>query len=139
MAAFPFELVSPEQLLVSEQVDVVIAPGAEGEFSILAGHAPFISTLKPGVVTVEGGSVPLRRYFVRGGFAEVTPEKGLTLLAEEAISFDDLDAARLAQEVKNAEEDVADAPTDETRRKAEERLARIRELRDALGSSSAAH
>lgn len=134
MVAFPFDLVSPERLLISEQVDGVIAPGTEGEFTILAGHAPFISTLKPGIVTVEGGSVPVRRFFVRGGFAEVTPEKGLTILAEEAIPFEELSAERLAQEIRDAEEDVADASSDETRRKAEERLNRLREVRDAIGT-----
>ncbi|GGE26987.1 ATP synthase epsilon chain [Agaricicola taiwanensis] len=138
MVAFPFDLVSPERLLISDQVEGVIAPGSEGEFMILAGHAPFISTLKPGIVTVEGGTAPQRRFFVRGGFAEVTPEKGLTILAEEAIPFEELDAARIAQEIKNAEEDVADASTEETRRKAEERLNRMREIQSALGGTVAA-
>ncbi len=136
MADFPFELVSPERLLVSEDVTAVIAPGSEGEFTVLAGHAPFITTLKPGIVTVEAGPGAARRYIVRGGFAEVTPEKGLTILAEEAIPVEDLDAARIAAEIRDAEEDVADASSDEGRRKAEERLARLRELSGAAGATA---
>jgi F-type H+-transporting ATPase subunit epsilon len=135
MAVFPFDLVSPERLLISDQVDGVIAPGTEGEFTILAGHAPFISTLKPGILTVEGGSAAVRRFFVRGGFAEVTPEKGLTVLAEDAIPFEELDVARIDQEIRAAEEDVTGAITEESRRKAEERLNQMRNVRDALGSS----
>ena len=92
---FRFELVSPERLLVSEEVDSVTAPGAEGEFTVLARHAPFMSTLKPGLVEVRGLSGDTRRIFVRGGFADVTPA-GLTILADEAIRLEDLDPATLA-------------------------------------------
>jgi F-type H+-transporting ATPase subunit epsilon len=98
---------------------------------IFAGHAPVLSTLRPGVVVVtkEGGATD--RIFVRGGFAEVNP-KGLTLLAETAIPLADLDTAALAQEVKNAEEDLADAKDDESVRKAQENLDHLKGLQAAL-------
>ena len=108
MAGLHFELVSPARLLFSGDVTSVTLPGTEGDMGIFAGHAPVLSTLRPGVVVVtkEGGATD--RIFVRGGFAEVNPQ-GLTLLAETAIPLAELDAAAIAQQVKNAEEDFADA------------------------------
>ena len=96
MAGLHFELVSPARLLFSGEVTSVTLPGTEGDMGIFAGHAPVLSTLRPGVVVVtkEGGATD--RIFVRGGFAEVNPQ-GLTLLAETAIPLADLDAAALAQ------------------------------------------
>jgi F-type H+-transporting ATPase subunit epsilon len=80
---FTFELVSPERLLSSGQVAMVVVPGAEGDFGVLPGHAPMMSTIRPGVIEVYAteGSAPSARYEIEGGFAEVTPE-GLTILAE---------------------------------------------------------
>jgi F-type H+-transporting ATPase subunit epsilon len=103
-----FDLVSPERLLVSEEVESVVVPGSEGYFTVLARHAPFMTTLKPGLVDVKGLGGDVTRIFVRGGFADVTPA-GLTILAEQAIRVADLDPAELAQHIRNAEEDVADA------------------------------
>ena len=111
MATFHFELVSPEKLLFSGSVEQVVVPGADGEFGVLAGHAPVMSTLKPGLLTIYADGAAPRFLFVRGGFAEASPD-GLTVLAELALPLEELDAARLAQEIKDAEEDVADA-TDE--------------------------
>jgi F-type H+-transporting ATPase subunit epsilon len=104
--AMHFELVSPEQLLVSEEVESVTVPGAEGEFTVLARHAPFMSTLKPGVVEVRGLAGENRKIFVRGGFADVTPA-GLTILADGATPLEDLDAASFAEEIRAAEEELA--------------------------------
>ena len=104
---FQFDLVSPERLLMSEPVDQVVVPGAEGYFTVLKGHAPAMATLRPGVVDVSRGSDTMR-IFVRGGFADVNTA-GLTILAEEAIPLADVDPAALAQDIRNAEEDVADA------------------------------
>jgi F-type H+-transporting ATPase subunit epsilon len=126
-----FDLVSPERLLLSEMVDQVDVPGSEGDFGVLAAHAPVISTLRPGVVTVKRSGREDERIFVRGGFAEVNLE-GLTILAEEAMPIAELDAAALDQEVKDAEEDVADAKDEMARQKAQETLDRLRELRVAL-------
>jgi F-type H+-transporting ATPase subunit epsilon len=131
MAALHFELVSPERLLLSEDVAEVDIPGTEGDMGILPGHAPVLSTLRPGVITVTRDGGQKDRIFVRGGFAEVNPQ-GLTVLAETAIPLDELEAATLAQHVKDLEEDVADAQDDETRRRAQESLDHLKALQAAL-------
>ena len=131
MADLHFELVSPSRLLFSGSVASVTIPGTEGDMGIFAGHAPVLSTLRPGVVTITRDAGPTEKIFVRGGFAEVNP-KGLTLLAETAIPLAELDAATLAQQVKNAEEDLADAKDDETRRRASENLEHLKALQGAL-------
>jgi F-type H+-transporting ATPase subunit epsilon len=126
-----FELVSPERLLFSGEVAQVDIPGTEGDMGILPGHAPVLSTLRPGVVTLtkEGGTK--ERIFVRGAFAEVNPQ-GLTVLAEVAVPVADLHADLLAQQVKDVQEDVADAQDDETRRRAQENLDHLLALQSAL-------
>jgi F-type H+-transporting ATPase subunit epsilon len=131
MAGLHFELVSPARLLFSGEVASVTLPGTEGEMGIYPGHSPVLSTLKPGVVTVykDGGSTD--RIFVKGGMVEVNPQ-GLTLLAEVAIPMAELDAAALAKQIKNAEEDLADAKPGEAQRKATEQLNQLRELQSAL-------
>jgi F-type H+-transporting ATPase subunit epsilon len=128
---FQFELVSPERLLISEPVEQVVVPGSEGYFTVLKGHAPFMSTLRPGVVDVTKGSAT-DRIFVRGGFADVSVE-GLTILAEQAIPLAEVDEAMLAQEVKDAEEDVADAKDGATKDAAELKLNQLKEVQTALG------
>ncbi len=128
---FQFELVSPERLLLSGQVDQVVVPGSEGYFTVLKGHAPFMSTLRPGVVDVSRGEGDLR-IFVRGGFADVNAE-GLTILAEQAIPLEEVDAAMLAQAVKDAEEDVADAKDGAAKDAAQLTLSQLKEVQAALG------
>ena len=130
MATLPFELVSPERLVFSGAVTEVIVPGAEGEFGVMAGHAPFIGMLKPGILTIKGDGGP-RAFFVRGGFAEVNPT-GLTILAEEAKPVEELDLGVLQQQIQNAREDVADASTDETRQRAARHLADLEQVYAAL-------
>ncbi|MDE2577781.1 MAG: F0F1 ATP synthase subunit epsilon [Hyphomicrobiales bacterium] len=132
MAAFHFELVSPEQLLFSGEVDSVVVPGAEGQMTILKDHAPVMTTLKPGVVEVAETASKKSRIFVRGGFADVAAS-GLTILAEVAVPVEQLDAAKIAQEIKNAQEDASDASTDEAKRVAGEKLDQLNELKVALG------
>jgi F-type H+-transporting ATPase subunit epsilon len=129
--ALHFELVSPARLLFSGDVASVQIPGTEGEMTILPMHAPVLSTLKPGVVTVtrDGGAV--EKMFVRGGFAEVNAS-GLTVLAETAIPLADLDGAAIAAQIKNAEDDVADAKSDGARAKASETLDHLRSLAAAM-------
>jgi F-type H+-transporting ATPase subunit epsilon len=131
MATFHFELVAPERLVFSGEAEHVVVPGAEGEFGVLAGHSPFVSTLKPGILTIKGASGD-KRMFVRGGFAEAGPE-GLTVLAEMAVPVEDLSAARLAAEIKDAEDDVADAKDDAARSKATERLDQLKAVKAVLG------
>ena len=131
MAAFPFELVSPERLLFTGEVESVVVPGSEGELTVLKDHAPLMTTLKPGIVTVTETGGRSQRLFVRGGFADVAPT-GLTILAESSVPVEQLDGAKLDAEIKDAEADVSAALTDEGRRLATEKLNQVRELRDAL-------
>lgn len=129
---FTFELVSPENLLISEAVESVLVPGAEGDFQVLANHAPVLSTLRPGLLDVVLPGGKERRIFVRGGFAEAGPDS-LTVLAQTAIDSADLNKAALAQEIKEAEEDVTDAKDDAARDKAQGNLDRLKLVRDTLG------
>jgi F-type H+-transporting ATPase subunit epsilon len=131
MPTFHFELVSPEKLLFSGDVTQVDVPGEEGAFGVLAGHAPYIATLKPGVLTIYGEGAP-KAIVVRGGFAEVNPE-GLIVLAEQAVPVEGLDPAVIAQAIKDEEEDLADAQDDASRDKARERLEQLNTLKSALG------
>ncbi|HYM19354.1 MAG TPA: F0F1 ATP synthase subunit epsilon [Micropepsaceae bacterium] len=123
-----FDLVSPERLLLSEDVDMVTLPGAEGYFGVLAGHAPVLSALRPGVIEVKGGETPDRRLFIRGGFAEVESQK-VIVLAEEAIPMADFDVAALDQRIKDAEEDLVAAKTDAERARVSEALDDLKQLR----------
>ncbi len=131
MAAFHFELVSPEKLLVSADVEAVVVPGTEGDFQMLKGHAPLMAMLRPGVVTIDEAGGKTTKLYVRGGFAEASPD-ALTILADQALPLEDVDAARLEAEIKDAEEDLADAKTDEGLRLATEQLSHLRGLREAL-------
>ena len=126
-----FDLVSPERMLLSEDVDMVTLPGAEGYFGVLAGHAPVISSLRPGVIEVTGGTTPNLRLFVRGGFAEVDAKK-VIVLAEEAIPMADFDIAALDRRIADTEEDLAIAKTDAERARVSEQLDHLRQLRAAL-------
>jgi F-type H+-transporting ATPase subunit epsilon len=131
MATFHFDLVSPEKLLFSGEVAQVDVPGQEGDFGVLAGHAPFVAMVSPGVLTVYGDGAP-RRIVVQGGFAEVGPS-GLTVLAEEATPIEEIDAAALQQALKSAEEDVADAADPAALDKARTQLEHLKTLKGALG------
>ena len=104
-----FSLVSPAREVFSGAVDHVIAPGTEGDFGVLPNHAPFMSTLKNGVVRVLEGEAIAMRVFVRGGFADVTPE-GLTILAEEAVNLADVDAGEVADRLQGARETAMAEP-----------------------------
>src|ERR1700761_6256483 len=94
MATFHFDLVSPEKLAFSGKVDQVDVPGAEGDFGVLAGHAPVVAAVRPGILTVISGGTK-QKIIVLGGLAEVS-EKGLTVLADVATSVDELDKAKFA-------------------------------------------
>jgi F-type H+-transporting ATPase subunit epsilon len=127
-----FEIVSPERLLVSDAAEVVTVPGAEGDFGVMAGHMPVISTLRPGVIDVRGGARSGdMRLFVLGGFAEANPDK-LTVLAEEAIPMAQIDAAALEQRIRNTEEDLVLLKNEADRARAAEQLDHLRQLRAAL-------
>jgi F-type H+-transporting ATPase subunit epsilon len=124
MATFSFELVSPSRLVFSGEVEQVDVPGAEGDFGVLAGHAPFVATLRPGVLTIRDGS-GAKRVFVRDGFAEVSA-KGLTVLAETAVPVENLDREAFSQAIKGAEAAVAAAKDDAARWKAVEALEQLK-------------
>ncbi|MBV8473419.1 MAG: F0F1 ATP synthase subunit epsilon [Hyphomicrobiales bacterium] len=130
MASFHFELVSPDKLVYSGPAESVLVPGSEGDFVVLKDHAPAVAALRPGVVAFEDAPGKQTRIFVRGGFAEVNAA-GLILLAETAIPEGEVDTAHLDQEIRNAEEDLADAP-DEQKRIWQEKLDRLRELKGAM-------
>lgn len=136
--AFKFELVSPERLLVSEQVAQVVVPATLGDFTVLSGHAPYMSTIRPGILEVTAVGGKTSRVFVRGGFADVSAA-GLTILAEKAIPVEDLKPDEIAREIKDAEEDLADARSEDARRIAEEKLGQLRDVQNALGAVRAAH
>jgi F-type H+-transporting ATPase subunit epsilon len=129
--AFKFELVSPERLLVSEDVEWVVIPGAEGEMTVMASHAPVMTTIKPGVVTVKASSGSEERYVVFGGFADILPS-GCTLLAESATHVNDIDRDEIQRRIQEAKEDAADAKDDETRTKAEAFLHQLTTLEGAI-------
>ncbi|HYA73234.1 MAG TPA: F0F1 ATP synthase subunit epsilon [Roseiarcus sp.] len=130
MASFHFELVSPDKLVFRGPAESVLVPGSEGDFVVLRDHAPVMASLRPGVVSFEEAQGKQTRIFVRGGFADVSAA-GLIVLAETAIPEGELDAAHIDQEIQNAEEDLADAP-DEQKRLWQEKLDRLRELKEAM-------
>ncbi|MBC7770105.1 MAG: F0F1 ATP synthase subunit epsilon [Phycisphaerales bacterium] len=125
-----FALVSPERELFNGEVDHVVVPGSEGEFGVSPNHAPVMSVIKPGALKVfnEGN---VRRIFVNGGFADVTPE-GLSVLAEEAVDLADIDPAKLEQDLKNAQDDLRDASGDAKRAAAQRALSRLETMKAAM-------
>ena len=120
--SFAFELVSPEKILLSDDVEMVVVPGAEGDFGVLTGHSPLISSLRPGVIGTYNGDKIEKRIFVASGFAEVTGER-CTVLAEEAVAVEDIDAGVAEERVKTANEAVSAAENDTARNGAEMELA----------------
>ena len=103
-----FELVSPERLLASVQADMVVVPGAEGDFGVLPDHAPFLSLLRPGVISVYQGDRVDQRVFVGGGFTEVN-ERGCTVLAEDAQPLEEIDVERARLTLRDSEENLGAA------------------------------
>ena len=128
---FPFELVSPERLLLSVDAEMVTVPGSEGDFGVLAGHAPLISSLRPGVIEIDGADDAENRIYVGGGFAEIVGGR-LTVLAEEAVPVSQLDRGALEQRIRNAEEDLEDAKDDAARAKVQAQLDHLRSMLTAV-------
>jgi F-type H+-transporting ATPase subunit epsilon len=127
-----FELVSPEKLLLSEAVAMVVVPGSEGNFGVLPGHALLISTVRPGVIDVYGDEQTQisERIFVSGGFAEVTPER-CTVLADEALPLASLDRSEIEQQARSLEATVASLRDQLARQQGAERERVAGELRAA--------
>jgi F-type H+-transporting ATPase subunit epsilon len=132
MATFQFNLVSPERLLFAGQVDQVDVPGVEGDFGVLAGHAPFVTTIRPGILTMyrEAGDM---RVAISGGFAEVS-NAGLTILADAAVPVEDANPDAFAGLVREAEEAAAKAPEGSQRDKLALRADQLRQLQTTLAS-----
>ncbi len=118
---FEFELVSPERLVVSEPAQMVVLPGSEGDLGVLPGHAPLLSTMRPGTICVFENNKVGARVFVGGGFIEVTPRR-CTVLAEIAVALDEIDRTATEQRIRDLGEDVTDAQDDAQRAEAEREL-----------------
>jgi F-type H+-transporting ATPase subunit epsilon len=127
-----FELVAPERQLASELADMVVAPGAEGDFGVLPQHSLFMSLLRPGVIEIHDGGAIRRRIFVGGGFAEVN-ERGCIVLAEEAMLVEEIDVELARRRLKDAEDDVGGAKNDVERARFEREIA-IAEAQIAVAS-----
>jgi F-type H+-transporting ATPase subunit epsilon len=130
MAKVTFRLVMPERELLATEADMVVVPGSEGDFGVLHGHAPLISTVRPGVLEVLQGNKVEQRFIVVGGIAEVTPER-CTVLADEATPFEQVTAEQLADRERFAQEELNDAATDAERAVAQKNLAVAKDLRRA--------
>ena len=128
--AFHFDLVSPEKMVFSGEVEQVDVPGSEGDFGVLAHHAPLIAMLKPGILTIRGPG-GTERIVVVGGFAEVNGQ-GLTVLADMAVPVVEFDRSSLAAQIKDTEEDLADATEDAERDAAQLKLEQLKALDAAL-------
>lgn len=129
---FKFELVSPERLLVSEEIELAIIPGTDGEFTVLAQHSPLMTSIRPGVVTVNSGGAS-QRYVIFGGFCDVTPD-GCTVLAEAATKVDEIDRDDVARRIQEAREDLADAHDDNSKQRTQEYLDQLTTLQAALAA-----
>ena len=116
-----FELVSPERLLVSREVEMVVVPGSEGDFGVLPDHAPMISTVRPGIIEIYEGGAVTERIFVAGGFAEVTGER-CTVLADEATPVKDIDRKAAEAQLATLQSELAGLVKDEERARQEARI-----------------
>ena len=125
------ELVSPEKLLLSEQVEMVVIPGEDGDFGVLPGHSPVISNIRPGVLSVFENGAVTQRIFIASGFAEVTMER-CTILAEGAEPVEDLDPAAVDQEIQELREDATNADDDVSRARVNGALAIAEAKRTAI-------
>jgi F-type H+-transporting ATPase subunit epsilon len=134
MATFHFDLVAPDKLLFSGDVDQVDVPGAEGDFGVLAGHAPLVAMLKPGVLVVHIGGEK-KRIVVFGGFAEVNPQ-GLTILADVATAVEDVDRAAIAAHIQEMEENVKEMEQGSLLDRAITRLDHFRTLDNHLNTTA---
>jgi F-type H+-transporting ATPase subunit epsilon len=131
MATFTFELVSPERVLFSGSVDAVVLPASEGDMTILAGHAPVMTTLKTGFLVITSNPGNGKRVLVRGGFADVN-QNGLTVLAERALPEEELTQEILDHEILTAEMHYDATNDPAAKHAAESAIAQLREAKEAL-------
>ncbi|WP_337269340.1 F0F1 ATP synthase subunit epsilon [Oryzifoliimicrobium ureilyticus] len=128
---FNFELVSPERLLLSEQVTEVVLPATEGEMTVMANHAPTMTTIKPGIVSVRNAAGTKKDYVVFGGFADILPT-GCTLLAESAIAVQDIAKDELQRRIDAARKEMEDAEHHEHKSKLEHFIMELTHLRGVV-------
>ena len=133
MATFHFDLVSPQKLAFSGEVDQVDIPGAEGDFGVLAGHAPIVAAIRPGIMTITVGGTR-EQMIVLGGVAEMS-ENGLTVLADVATSVEELDRAKFADTISEMERRLSDKVGDELDRDIE-RLDHFKDIQSQLQSTA---
>jgi F-type H+-transporting ATPase subunit epsilon len=133
MATFHFDLVSPEKLAFSGEVDQVDVPGVEGDFGVLAGHAPVVAAIRPGILTVITGATK-QKIIVLGGLAEVS-DKGLTVLADVATSLDELDRAEFAETISDMQAKLSEKEGSELDR-AIERLDQYKSIQHELNTTA---
>jgi F-type H+-transporting ATPase subunit epsilon len=133
MATFHFDLVSPEKLAFTGEVDQVDVPGVEGDFGVLAGHAPVVASIRPGILTVTSGGTH-QKIIVLGGLAEVS-DKGLTVLADVATSIEELDRAKFADKIAEMEATLAEKEGSELDH-AIERLDHFKSIQNQLQSTA---
>jgi F-type H+-transporting ATPase subunit epsilon len=131
MAAFQFELVTPEKLVFSGEVEAVTIPGMEGEFTVFKDHAPVISSMRPGILVINQTAAANQRIYVPGGFAEAAPS-GLTILANQALPLEELNAAKLNADIETFEDEANAAKTAEEKRAAEEKRDHVIQLKATL-------
>ena len=132
------EIVSPEKLVLSEVVTSVTVPGSEGYFTVMDDHAPFMTTLRPGFITVNNTNGRDEIFFVKGGFADVSPE-GLTILAEQSVPYAEFDHADLATQIKAAEAELAAAATPEDKSYAQDIVSALLNLAIEAGQLNGGH
>ncbi|MEB3702646.1 ATP synthase F1 complex subunit epsilon [Candidatus Bealeia paramacronuclearis] len=125
MSTIHFSLVSPEKILFEKEVSMVVVPGIDGDIGVLPQHAPLLTTLRPGIVTVYEGDNVLVKIFVDGGFSEITPER-CTALVTEGTPVETLDRSALELEIQNLLEDAQDSKTHEARQEADRSLEMAR-------------
>lgn len=129
---FQFELVSPEAKLMSEPVTMAVVPGSEGDFGVMAGHAPLVATVRTGVVTIYRDNIQniSERIFIAGGFADVTGDN-CTVLAEQAVNVNDLDKADIEKQLNQAEIDAKSAEDEAEKRRLQKRIDVLKAMQEA--------
>lgn len=131
--ALKFELVSPEKLLMSADVEHVVVPGTEGDFGVLPGHAPTLSTLRPGILEIlDEGKGSSKRIYVRGGLADAGPES-LTILAQQAVEVDELDTATIDKEIADIRTELENSKDEVSQASIAASLAQLETLKSDLG------
>ncbi len=115
---FQFELVAPEKLIYSDDIEFVVVPGAEGDFGVLPGHSLLLSSVRPGIIEIHENDKPKERFFVGGGFADVTPER-CTILSTESVNLAVIDESEARKRLDTAERNLSDATSDAEREKCE--------------------